>query len=107
MANQFYHSGPFTTIIFDGSTSWDSLDPSVPEGYFPNGVQILWLHVKVATGDSMKIRQGSPSSEVYILDVTDVIGSGLALSLRGTPRCNPCVAGTDVSAGAKLMFARA
>lgn len=107
MANQFYHNGRFTTIVFDGATDWNSTDQSVPDGYFPNGVQLLWLHFKVPAGTNMKIRQGSPTSEVYIVDVTDVLGTGLALSMRNCPRCQPCVAGTDVAAGAKLMFARA
>jgi hypothetical protein len=92
-------------ILFDGLHHWDSLNPAIPEGYFPGGMQIVYVQFLVTAGGTMRIRDGSPVSEASILEAMDIFGEGKALSLRDLPRVFPCVNANDVVNGDVLILA--
>lgn len=104
MANLYHRQGRFLTIKLVDS-DWDCRVEANPAGHFPDGVVINYIQFKLVAGGNIRIREQGVTSPVYILEASDLVGEGRALSLRDVGRCYPAIKFSDMNAGDVIIIA--
>jgi hypothetical protein len=90
-------------VTFDGTHHWDSLNPASGDGYFPGGMQLVYVQFLLQGNHTIRLRDGSPTAAPF-LEAKDMINEGRALSLRNMPKIYPCINAADVINGDILIL---